>query len=303
MHGMVEAGTLTLDDLVSKHLPYWTKDDTDPRASITLRHLLSQTSGFGGSDTVCQFNYTMTGAECAEKLYEESYGLIAGSHPDLDLTTVKPGSHFHYCEAHWTIMAHAAVLASGQTWRELFTRHVGGPTGVTEACQYANGLPTDNIDTGAMLFCSMTDFYKILRSYFNGELVSAAHMKDMESAETMKQGAVTPAYMKKNAAVYGSTVPLQYGLGCWRVCFKDDCSGPVLVKSHGYDGVYPFIGKFQSWLGLFVCLIWEHTRAYTHTYINIHTHTHAHMRTHRRPSRRQQRALGRHLPRGRSYVG
>jgi hypothetical protein len=140
-------------------------------------------------------------------------------------------------------------LASNQTWRELFTKHVGEPAGVTETCQYAYKWPSpdfisDNINTGSMLFCSMTDYYKILRAYFNGRIVSAAHQASIEGASTMTQGAKLPDYMTTMAATYNSTVPVQYGLGCWRVCYEADCSGPRLVKSQGLDGVYPFISKF-----------------------------------------------------------
>lgn len=43
---MVEAGTLDLDTPISVYLDWWTTDPRDPRAAVTLRHLLSQVRFF-----------------------------------------------------------------------------------------------------------------------------------------------------------------------------------------------------------------------------------------------------------------
>ena len=46
--GLVEDGTISsLDDKASAYVPWWTKDPKDNRSAVTLRHLLSFTSGFG----------------------------------------------------------------------------------------------------------------------------------------------------------------------------------------------------------------------------------------------------------------
>lgn len=47
--GLVNDGSVSsLDDLVSKYLPYWTTSKADLRSTVTLRMLLTFTSGFGG---------------------------------------------------------------------------------------------------------------------------------------------------------------------------------------------------------------------------------------------------------------
>lgn len=47
--GLVNDGTISsLDDPANKYLSWWTKDPADKRSKVTLRHLLSFTSGFGG---------------------------------------------------------------------------------------------------------------------------------------------------------------------------------------------------------------------------------------------------------------
>ena len=45
--GLVEDGSVRLDDPIYKHLSWWTKDPKDPRSTVTFRMLLSFTSGFG----------------------------------------------------------------------------------------------------------------------------------------------------------------------------------------------------------------------------------------------------------------
>jgi hypothetical protein len=44
--GLVADGTLSFDDLASKHLSWWTTNSSDPRSRVKLRHLLSFTSGY-----------------------------------------------------------------------------------------------------------------------------------------------------------------------------------------------------------------------------------------------------------------
>lgn len=44
---LVDDGKLDYDAPLSTYLDWWTKDKEDARSSITMKHLLSQTAGFG----------------------------------------------------------------------------------------------------------------------------------------------------------------------------------------------------------------------------------------------------------------
>ncbi len=44
--GLVNAGIMSYDDKANKYLDFWAKDPKDVRSQVTLRHLLSFTSGF-----------------------------------------------------------------------------------------------------------------------------------------------------------------------------------------------------------------------------------------------------------------
>lgn len=65
----VEEGFLSLDDLASTHLTYWTVDPDDARSRVTLRHLLSFASGMSGS-TSCPAELDFN--ECVRDMYTRS---------------------------------------------------------------------------------------------------------------------------------------------------------------------------------------------------------------------------------------
>jgi hypothetical protein len=68
----VQDGHLSLDDLASKHLDYWTKDSSDPRSRITLKHFMSFHDGytdFLGGSTSCPENQFMT---CVKHIYDNT---------------------------------------------------------------------------------------------------------------------------------------------------------------------------------------------------------------------------------------
>jgi D-alanyl-D-alanine-carboxypeptidase/D-alanyl-D-alanine-endopeptidase len=65
----VEEGFLSLNDLASTHLAYWTVDPEDARSRVTLRHLLSFTSGMSGS-TSCPAELDFN--QCVRDMYTRS---------------------------------------------------------------------------------------------------------------------------------------------------------------------------------------------------------------------------------------
>ena len=64
----VQEGLLSLDDPASQWLQYWTTDPADPRSRVTLRHLLSFTSGMSGS-TACPAEMVRTYLACRSQIY------------------------------------------------------------------------------------------------------------------------------------------------------------------------------------------------------------------------------------------
>jgi CubicO group peptidase (beta-lactamase class C family) len=98
---LVDEGVLDYDAPMKTYLDYWTSSPSDPRSGITIKHILSQTAGFGdhgchqvrsylpgtvadsfglGKATLLQklygSNATIDYAQCAELIYSEAYGKI-----------------------------------------------------------------------------------------------------------------------------------------------------------------------------------------------------------------------------------
>lgn len=62
---LVDQGTLTLDDAAARYIPSF---DTAEKRSITLRQLLSHSSGLPGQDVGCLTRLNMTLAACVEQI-------------------------------------------------------------------------------------------------------------------------------------------------------------------------------------------------------------------------------------------
>ena len=82
--GLVNDGTLSYDDKANKHIKWWTKNPLDKRSHVTLRHLLSFTSGFYDDAYVyCESDFDT----CAKKMYQnltDSFDYKGGPGTSLD---------------------------------------------------------------------------------------------------------------------------------------------------------------------------------------------------------------------------
>lgn len=142
---MIDKGLLALDDLVSRHLPYFAPvlDDGTP-AQITIHHLLTHTAGLAYSypdDPTIS-----TGLGVCDQGFEENFSRVA-----MQPLLFAPGTAWTYSVA---IDVLGAVLASihGGTLDEAVRAHITGPLGMTEtgffvadtarlAKPYADGVP------------------------------------------------------------------------------------------------------------------------------------------------------------------
>ena len=105
--GLVNDGTLSYDDKANKHIKWWTKNPLDKRSHVTLRHLLSFTSGFYDDAYVyCESDFET----CTGKMYKnltDSFDYKGG-----------PGTSFQYLSCHLQFAGAMAVAASvSGLWR------------------------------------------------------------------------------------------------------------------------------------------------------------------------------------------
>ena len=118
----VEEGHLTLDASPSQFVDYWTTDPADARSRVTLRALLSFTSGFGGGLTACD---GLALAACGRRLYETAS--FSGA----------PGAGFEYNSVHsrpWSLDPRNCFWAPGNILYAIFetiqyTKIFLGPAG------------------------------------------------------------------------------------------------------------------------------------------------------------------------------
>lgn len=269
---------LSLDDPIHKYLEWWTADGNDPRSGVTLRHLLSQTAGFGVSPSS---PYGFMGADecvissrvdpfssktlhpgpfsqedCAKQLYSSAYGHISGptGHSDVNPEDVRPGSHFYYASANFVLALHLAEVVTGMRTPEIFRRRVGDVLGLSKSCQFPEVARV--LDGAGMLECSTRDLGNILRAYYNRELLGDSTAREMQAPQTMLMRAPVPEFHRTPYVGHGWEALLRngavhYGLGMWVICSNTKCEGdPVLVHSAGFDGVFPFVDLNSGYWGV-----------------------------------------------------
>mmetsp|Transcript_36264 Transcript_36264/g.113875 ORF Transcript_36264/g.113875 Transcript_36264/m.113875 type:complete len:333 (+) Transcript_36264:51-1049(+) len=242
--GLVGDGTIrSLDDPVHEYLPYWTKHPLDARSQITLRHLLTFTSGFGDGHPGFEFNTRAARAwragrtpprnnisrecdlesgdtaKCAQSIYS-----------GVKLIGV-PGHVYSYNSNHLQLAAGVAVAASGLTIKEVVRRYLLQPFGLTDS-YYEGRCP----DFAGSLVTTGRDYERFLQS-----LLSYRHPSPALILESERDG--TP-FLSDQYTLYGN-----YGFGHFLMCFDsaggftDACAD---ARSHFDPGAFGFIPVLDS---------------------------------------------------------
>ncbi len=127
-----EAGTLTLEDAVSQHLAGF-----DAQSPITLRQLLSHTSGY----STIQGNTARSGQTLSEHVAE-----LAAEGP-----AQAPGGSWAYSNANYQILGAVIEAVSGETYAEYVSAHILIPLGMRNT-QVLTGAPVEGLATGHLPF-------------------------------------------------------------------------------------------------------------------------------------------------------
>jgi CubicO group peptidase (beta-lactamase class C family) len=121
---LVEEGKLALDTPVVTYVPTLPLSDAEARASITIRHLLTHTSGFYGD----RFDDHGRGDDALER--------AVAAFGDLRQQT-RPGELYTYCNAGFDLAGRAAELVSGRRFEDLMRERVFTPLGMSRATYFA----------------------------------------------------------------------------------------------------------------------------------------------------------------------
>lgn len=118
---LVDAGLLDLDAPVRRYLPELVLDDREAAELVTVRQLLTHTSGIEGDFFVS----TGRGDDCLEK-----YVLACSALPQLHA----PGRLWSYCNAGFALLGRIVEKLRGQVWDDALRTHLLLPLG-TEGVQ------------------------------------------------------------------------------------------------------------------------------------------------------------------------
>jgi len=120
---LMEEGALTLDDAVSRHLPEFTgqrlKDGTPPNKPLTLRHLLTHTSGIN------------TDKAAADPQAAPDLATFARRVADVPLA-VEPGSRFRYDGINTDVLCRVVEVVSGRPFGRFLQERIFEPLGMAD---------------------------------------------------------------------------------------------------------------------------------------------------------------------------
>jgi CubicO group peptidase (beta-lactamase class C family) len=135
---LVERGKLSFDDPVSKYLSadWLPRDVTD---KITVRHLLTHTSGLGS-----YFNekYQLSSRMRFRDL-DDYRVLVAADRPSF-----KPGTSWKYSNTGFLLLGVIIERVTGMSYFDYVQKHIHGPAGMTNTACYAMDRPVPNLAIG-----------------------------------------------------------------------------------------------------------------------------------------------------------
>ncbi|MCZ6835103.1 MAG: serine hydrolase [Planctomycetota bacterium] len=134
---LVQAGKLSYEDLVGKHLPDY--PNSEVREKVTIHHLLSHTSGMGS-------HFTPEFIESAKDRYRDFHTYV-DLFADTELA-FEPGERFSYSNAGFFVMGLIIEALSDETYYEYVRTNLTGPAGMTNTDCYDLDLPVPNLATG-----------------------------------------------------------------------------------------------------------------------------------------------------------
>jgi D-alanyl-D-alanine-carboxypeptidase/D-alanyl-D-alanine-endopeptidase len=219
---VVRDDRLSLDSTTGRVLGW-----TGAGAGITLRHLLSFTSGLP-KEAACTLIAATTTAACADRIAGES--LVA-----------PPGTLYEYGSTHLHVAARMAEVATGLSWAELFDKTLRLPLGLSPevACytrpRQAEGK-TNPLIAGGMR-ASVNDY--------RGFLALAFHKGTFGNVTVG-----TPALFDEQAHEPFPNVPVgftpvesyRYGLASWLLC-DTPAQGCASLASPGAFGFTPWFDR------------------------------------------------------------
>ncbi|HEX3888764.1 MAG TPA: serine hydrolase domain-containing protein [Phenylobacterium sp.] len=237
---VVDEGKLSLDEPIGKRLPAFKGE----QSKITLRELLSFTSGQGGLKPDMfdlRQDPHMTMAQAADQI---------AARPLTD----PPGTVFRYGGPSLQVAGALVEQVTGEPWARLFQERIAGPLGLAHT-YWGNALMPNlkpgevrNPNMQAGVYTTAEDYAKFLSMLAAGGVYQGHRVlsrKAFDEMETLQTGKVTFGYRPP-----GANPTDQYALANW--CETFGPSGRCkAVSSPGAFGTYPWIDRPSGLYGIF----------------------------------------------------
>lgn len=239
---LVDDGTLQLDVPVSTWLPKLPK----AAGALTLRLLLSQTSGLAGSNG--EFH------EFAQdhRITLEQSAMEVARHPLVS----QPGKVFAYGGPGFQIIGAVVEAATGKPWAQVFKAKIGAPLRMARTYwthlqpASAEELPvaeTRNPTLQGGAVSTAEDYLHLLGMLAQGGEYGGQRVVSRQSVAEMLRDQTPHAVMTPAAAnpIYGA----HYGLGNWCEAWDEAGTG-VRNSSIGAFGTYPWVEQKTGRFGI-----------------------------------------------------
>jgi serine-type D-Ala-D-Ala carboxypeptidase/endopeptidase len=223
---LVDQQLLTLDASTGAVLGW-----TGPQGGITLRQLLSFTSGLP-ADAPCTSQLFITLANCVESI--STLTLVA-----------PPGTRFDYGSTHLHVAARMAEVATGNSWAEIFATQLRTPLGLGADMLYytaprqSTGMLNPLIAGG--LRATMNEYARVLQLEFNRGLWDGNRLI-ADSLFTLQGTEPYPDAVIGNSPFQSIGLNFHYGLAAWLECPPPAANCDV-ISSPGAFGFTPWVDR------------------------------------------------------------
>lgn len=168
---LVQQGKIKLDAKVTDYLPYFKLGD-ERYQKLTIRHLLSNTSGLTHPDFATAYDYTRR--QTSPQALDDYVRSLANRKLEAD----PDARTFIYSNDNWDILADVIAKVTGQPFETYVTQNVIQPLGLKQTT----------------FFLAQADHQQLMASHWldkNGKLVSSPEPPDYDQVHTAPGGIVS----------------------------------------------------------------------------------------------------------------
>jgi CubicO group peptidase (beta-lactamase class C family) len=232
---LIGQGLLALDSTTAQVLGW-----DGARGAITLRHLLSFTSGLT-PNAACINNPFITLATCVEQIRDDPNALVA-----------TPGTRYDYGSTHLHVAARMAEVVTAKSWNTIFTEQLGAPLGLAADTTFytlaEQQTGTTNPRVAGGLSTTLDQYARILaisfhRGTYQGFTYAPATLFDAQAVEPY------PGVTIGNSPFASIGLPYRYGLAAWLEC-NTPATGCSTISSPGAFGWTPWVDRANGYYAI-----------------------------------------------------